>query len=174
MEINLENREQIIALLREGICPICGKGPFKVPLLHVTQAHGITQKELKDKVMISHVKGFSDKELHDKRSKEAKEGQAAGILHSCRRKKGEKHTEIAKKKQAFMAKTQNKNLPGIAAAKKARSKPVCKISPDGSIKIYNSFSEAAEDNDIPVSSISRAISGKFKTAGGCGWKELKD
>jgi len=155
MEINLENRGKIIALLEQGICPICGKGPFKVPLLHITQAHGIPQNKLKDALMISHIKGFSEKELHDKRSKEAKERQAAGTLHP-NLGKDRKHTEKTKGKQAFTAKTKG-NPNATEAVKKARSKAVCRISDTGEVdKIYNSITDAAKDNNIRISSIARA------------------
>lgn len=170
MEINVENREEIIALLEQGICPICGRDSFKVPLLHIVQAHGIPQNKLKDTLMISQIRGFSDKELHNKRSIIAKERLAAGILYP-KPQKGKKHGKATKEKMAYMAKTKNKSQSGITAAKKVRSKPVCRILESGEVdKIYSSISEAARDNDIRISSIARAVTGEYATAGGYRWK----
>lgn len=39
---------QAAAYLREGVCPICGRGTFKVPATHVASVHGIDRFALRD------------------------------------------------------------------------------------------------------------------------------
>lgn len=79
MEINTENRDKIIALLREGVCPICGK-IFKSPVTHISVIHGMSRFELKGKLMIGQRHGFASPELSEKYRKLAIKHNTSEVL----------------------------------------------------------------------------------------------
>jgi hypothetical protein len=52
-----DNRDVSRAYVREGLCPICGAGPFAVVALHVQRKHDVDKDELRD--MLGVYKGTS-------------------------------------------------------------------------------------------------------------------
>jgi hypothetical protein len=168
MEISLENREKIIALLKEGTCPICGRKGFGNPLVHINRTHGMSKNEVKDALMISHLCGFAGEKLSQTSRETAKKNRAAGKWYVGQNKGNKGHTKATKEKQAFIQKEifkQNPNLllkfkEGSKNANKRQEKPVLRISPNGDIKEYQGVSYAARALGIDASSISKAIRGK--------------
>lgn len=73
-------REQAICSLKNGICPICEKEGFKMPMGHIRQRHGIFAKELKDELLLSRNKGFCDDNLSKLRREQALKMCGEGIL----------------------------------------------------------------------------------------------
>lgn len=179
MEINLENKDKILALLREGICPICGK-QFKMPLVHINHIHGIKKNELKDALMIGRQEGFTTPEIR-KKLKESGGSSNNGITAGNFGKRDEvsKEKMSIKKKmyftnhpeklQAFMEGSK-RILPD--ARKKALEftrKRVVRVSESGEIKNYKSMSDAARENNVSVGGLSDCLSGKYRTLGGYFW-----
>ena len=182
VEISASNREKIIALLREGVCPICGK-KFINPLNHISKKHGIPANELKDTILVGHLKSFSSPELSAKLSQAAISQNRAAQLQPGY---GEKHTTTAKKKIRMATLDEYKKNPEhlaafknsnkkIGAQKSAATtrKPVVRISNTGEIKTYGSISEAATDNKVSISSISRCVNGKQSEAIGYKWQYVE-
>lgn len=62
MEISIENRDNIIQLLNNGICPICNN-KYANPLLHISKKHGIKPRELKNILLIKVKSSFVSPEL---------------------------------------------------------------------------------------------------------------
>jgi hypothetical protein len=71
LDIIAENREEIITLLREGTCPICGKKGCKAPLMHMAKKHGTDSKTIKERLNIAKRTGFASEETHELMSKSA-------------------------------------------------------------------------------------------------------
>ena len=82
MEISLENRDTIIALLREGQCPICG-GKYVNPLLHISKKHGIKPREIRDILLIKAKSSFVAPELRQKMSNNAIRHNKATVMHNA-------------------------------------------------------------------------------------------
>jgi hypothetical protein len=167
LEINLENREEIIALLKQGTCPICGRTGFRRPLKHINSKHGMPKNEVKDALMISHLCGFVDEDASKISRDTAKKNRAAGKWTVGQNKGGIKeHTKTAKTKMSFIQKEIfKKDADGLIkeAAKNAykkQEKPVLRISPNGDVKEYRGVNYAARALGIDASSISKAIRGK--------------
>jgi hypothetical protein len=168
MEISLENREKIIALLKEGTCPICGRKGFGNPLGHINRTHGISKNEVKDALMISHLCGFAGEKLSQASRESAKKNRAAGKWYVGQNKGNKGHTKTTKDKLAFIQKEAFKKNPdllmkfkeGNKNAHKRQEKPVLRISPNGDIKEYRGVNYAARALGIDASSISKAIRGK--------------
>jgi len=170
MEINLENKKQIIALLRDGTCPICGKNGFVNPLAHVTKIHGIGKRELKDLLLLPHSNGFASPELAEKLSTYAKKQTSKEWIN---RYSG-RHSEITKKKMHSKALADPKRprtlkkATATAASKKKRA--VVRMSEFGEEKEYTSLTEAAADNNAITANIHHCLTGKAKTCAGYKWK----
>lgn len=181
MDITLENRDRIIALLREGICPICGK-KYANPLIHISKTHGIPAEEFKDTLLLRRNRGFASPEVSEKyRQVAIRSNHAKNLTPGNKLKK----TSIEKRKQQFAIKDHYKKHPEHLKAfkegqrknakKAARTsavvtqKPVVRVSETGEIKHYKSISDAARENKISTGSICRCISGKYRTAGGYFW-----
>ena len=102
MGITEENRERIIALLKNGECFICGKKGFKNIMGHVVRAHGINSTELKDELLLSRNSGFWSEEIKTEYSKRAKEKNYVSYIP--RDFKRNKCDEASKKKRSIMCK----------------------------------------------------------------------
>lgn len=154
MEISLENREKIIALLKEGTCPICGKEGIKNPLGHVSFVHKIPAKELKDRLLLGRTTNtFFAKENAQKQSNNAKRQGLRPVTYN----RFKKHTDLAKQKISF-----------------ANSKPVIRISPNGDVKLFKSVVAAAKECNITDAAIRACLYGRTKTSAGYRWKYLKE
>lgn len=149
MEINLENREKIIALLKEGTCPICGQRGFMNPLGHISKAHKLPSKELKDKLLLGYIKNtFYSRDSSKKQSRNAVVKNTYKLLGS----KFKEHTQLAKKKISL-----------------ANSKQIIRISKD-EIKLYKSITDAAIDNDVSNGAIQACLTGRSNLSAGYYWE----
>lgn len=183
MDINLTNRDKIIALLREGTCPICGKR-YKMPLQHISKTHGIPKNDLKDILLISHRAGFATPEFSQKVGETIR--RTKPWLKDAVRNKDSKYTPVYKEKIRRAVKKRYAEQPELlqqfkqgqlrnaknAAEKSAAvtKKAVMRINPDnGETKIYTSLTEAAKDNNITAGNISRAARGLYALSGGFKW-----
>ena len=181
MDITLENRDRVIALLREGTCPICGK-KYANPLIHIAKMHGIPAKEFKDALLLRRNRGFASPEVSEKcRQVALRSNNARNLTPGNELKK----TGLEKRKQQFATKDHYRKHPEHlkafkegqrkSAKKAARAsavvtqKPVVRVSETGEIKEYKSISDAARENKISTGNISSCINGKYRTAGGYFW-----
>ena len=57
--------------------------------------------------------------------------------------------------------------------KRRNRKPVARIDKEGNVVEYRSIQEAAKENYLERSSITKALTGKIKTAAGCEWIYLE-
>ena len=57
--------------------------------------------------------------------------------------------------------------------KRRNRKPVARIDKEGNVIEYRSIQEAAKENYLERSSITKALTGKIKTAAGCEWIYLE-
>ena len=65
MEITIENKDKIIALLREGVCPLCNKSHVE-PLKHLSRTHKMLAKEIKDALLLPRDYSFTTEELSER------------------------------------------------------------------------------------------------------------
>lgn len=145
MDITPENKNKIIALLREGICPICGKKGFSVPLSHVNRVHGIDRVELKQSIGIGLHHTFTTVECHEALSTSAKRNKHADRINSTVRQS-----------------------PDVRQERQLR--PVTRIDPvTGETVNYRSVSEAARNNNVTKQAISSCILGRTRTCKGYVW-----
>jgi hypothetical protein len=172
MEINLENRDKIIALLREGTCPICGKKGYRLPLQHITKKHGITASELKDRLLIGH--GNSPFIPLDLRERWKEIGKENAKNKDWRYQGLYKHNEVYKTKMSARAKEDKnrlehlKNASKQAAVKKRKS--VLRISENGETVEYESMAEAARANSCYAAGICKCTQGKTEKYRGYKWE----
>lgn len=144
MEISLANRDAIVALLREGICPLCG-GKYVNPLLHISKKHGIKPREIREALLIKVKTSFVSQELREAMSNNAIKRNAVLPMHNADKKEYPKPTKL----KTIAAQENGKHINNKKAIKR--------ISPDGEIKIYKSMLEAGKDNNIDYSTISHCI-----------------
>jgi len=145
MEITPANRAKIIALLREGTCPICGRQGLTCPLLHIAKAHGIPHREFKKASGVGMRRGFISPELClQKREAALRNKCAERILQTPR------------------------STPDIRQV--GQLKPVVRVNADGTTTNYRSVSEAARQNGVTKNAISNCLRGVAKTCAGCRWE----
>ena len=180
MDITLENRDKVTALLREGVCPICGKTGYLNPLTHITKMHKIGEVELKDRLMMPHCYSFTSAQTKEKQKIIAKKNNTVEKLLSVR-KSGEKHDATSKNKMSYLrqeavkdpkvrARLQDISPIGAKRAAAVRSRRVVRIAPNGEQKEYNSITEAARANNTGISNIAQCLRGVSKTAVGYEWR----
>lgn len=178
MEISIENRDKIIALLREGTCPICGKKGFKIPLVHVARAHGISRTEIKSMILLGQRNGFLDPEYRKRKTEYA---QKQNILSQFKGKPQKFSSVDGSKAISYSAKKRykagliplNKGNPDIDSIKKAQRKAIIGVNYDGDTIKYASIKEAAEAHGVTITAISNCLRGKSKTCAGCKWQYIK-
>lgn len=174
MEINLENREKIIALLHEGICPICGRNGLKVPLIHIARSHKINRIEFKDLILLGKRNGFMDPECKENKVTYCKDKNT--VAHMVKRGNGVKTTNS--KAISYAAKQHYrdgllrlaKGNPNKQSIVEAQSKPVVRIAGSGGTTEYPSIKAAAEANGVTLAAVSNCLRGITKSSAGCKWK----
>jgi hypothetical protein len=144
MDIDLENRDKIIALLREGTCPICNRKRLASPLAHIAKTHGIPHKEFKDAIGIALKYGFASSELSKIRHESALRNEMAARINATIR-------------------------PTPDARQSKQIKKVARVAPDGTTTEYRSISEAARKNGVSFSAVSNCLRGISKTCAGYEW-----
>lgn len=89
--------ERKIAMLEAGMCPECGKGPFRVVLRHINAAHDIPRRDYKLQLGLGLRGGFAAPDLAEQRRGMANRlhaegkllGQAAGLSPEQKAKRKE-------------------------------------------------------------------------------------
>lgn len=176
MDITLENRDRIIALLREGTCPICGKKGLKNPLIHVHHQHGLDRKGLKDIIMLRRSFNFTSAETKEKQKKAALKNNAVDNLRG--KQHPQKHDTIEKEKMSYIKKEKFKTdvkyaeklQEVLTAGREETLRKIVRISADGTTVEYSSLTQAAKENKISISAISNCLAGRTKTCAGFTWK----
>ncbi len=180
MEITLENKEKIIALLREGICPICGN-KYKNPLCHLNKKHGIPKKQLKDTLLIKQKSSFVAPYLSEKLRETAIKHNLVSHMHAAERVNPD-ITDAAREKHRISMSNQWKRNPALREASrkniqkagkksaKSRRKPVIRIDDDGNTTLYDSIKDAANANGVPSSSVISCLKGISHKSAGYKWK----
>lgn len=46
------------------LCPFCGKGPYKAPLMHIAKIHGLSHQEVREMAGVSMSASFTDPDTH--------------------------------------------------------------------------------------------------------------
>jgi len=177
MEINIENREQIIKLLQAGICPICGKGNFKNPLQHTRQAHFLNSQEFKDILLLNRDTGFASLDLSEKHRQNALKNDSVHTMLNNRPKIDVNPTDLTKTKFSNTIKTKldtdfKYKEYMLKKAKKAQQKahivrqiPVVRIADNEQENIYESITDAAKANGVTIGAIRYALQHNTKSAG---------
>lgn len=176
MEITLKNREKILSLLKEGVCPICGRAGLKIPLIHITRMHNINRIEFKNLITLGQRNGFLDQEYLKRKLEYAKNKQILSRFKNKPQKK--EKSDTAKKAISYLAKQRyasgkiklNKGNPDINSIIKAQSKPIVCIDSNGNEKQYANITEAAKEHGITIQAISKCLNGRSKTSAGYKWK----
>lgn len=75
--------EVVKAHLDQQLCPWCGRGPFKVVALHVSQTHGIGRKELRDLAGLKANDSICSDEVSKHRRQLALERDAISAVHDA-------------------------------------------------------------------------------------------
>lgn len=57
-------REQAAEMIRAQICPVCRRGPWKIPLGHVSRMHGIDAFAMRDACGLTVTESVTDEETH--------------------------------------------------------------------------------------------------------------
>lgn len=70
-------RDQARDMLRDRICPICRRGPWKIPLGHVARMHGIDAFTMRDVCGLTVTESVTDEETHAKFSAQPRDMTAA-------------------------------------------------------------------------------------------------
>lgn len=71
--------ERVRAMLAEGLCPWCGSGPYKSPLCHTFQAHGMHKREVRDLALVDLSYRFTSPELSARLSAIRKEQDLSAL-----------------------------------------------------------------------------------------------
>ena len=184
MEISIENREKIIAMLSQGICPICNKS-YLEPLRHISRSHGISAREIKDALLLPRSSSFIPQEQSEKYRQNAIEhdfksrfvpGKTKKPDSNTREKMREKAISRLKERpellQAFKEGKKKAQSNAIERSNETNRKSVMKISPNGEIKAYKSMADAERDGNVHNSNISRCIKYKRLDSRGNRWSLL--
>lgn len=171
MEISPGNKEQIVALLNQGICPFCGK-TYLVILRHISRKHGIPAKELKDILLLPHKSSFLPSEQSEKYRQIAIKNDLKSNLIPGLKKNPE---PLTRQKMKGGAVSHLKEHPEhLQVLRKSKHRAVIRISANSEIKTYESIEEAAKDNNLNVTTISRYVRHKRLDRQGNKWVYLKD
>lgn len=81
----------IIRCLEAGECPWCSAGPFRVPISHISRAHGIDRFEIRDMIGVPIVRKFTDPDYSEQRSETTKRMLEQGILTTKHANPGTPH-----------------------------------------------------------------------------------
>lgn len=65
--------EEAADLLRRQVCPVCGEGPWKSPLNHISRKHGIARAEAREACGLTTVESVIAPDLHSHLSEVQKE-----------------------------------------------------------------------------------------------------
>lgn len=77
--------EEARASLRRQMCPVCGEGPWKSPLLHVAKKHGIDSRSMRETCGITSVEVVADPELSEQCAERARAADATALIAASRR-----------------------------------------------------------------------------------------
>lgn len=170
MDINSDNKEKIIALLNQGICPLCGK-TYLVVLRHISRSHKIPASELKDILLLNRKISFLPPELSEKYRQIAIKNDLKSNLIPGLKKNPESLTKEKMKGKQFL---HLKECPEhLRTLHNSIKNPVVRIS-ENEIKTYESIEEAAKDNNLHISTISRYVRHNRLDLQGNKWLYLKD
>jgi len=170
MEINIENRDKIIAMLNQGICPLCGKA-YLVVLRHISRNHKIPAKELKDILLLNRRVGFLPPEQSEKYRQIAIINDLKSNLIPGLKKNPESLTKEKMKARAIL---HLRECPEhLQTLHNSIKNAVVRIS-DNEIKTYESIKDAAKDNNVHITTISRYVRHNRLDLQGNKWVYLKD
>jgi hypothetical protein len=101
------------AMLREQLCPICKRGPWKSPLNHAARKHGVDAFAMRNACGLTTIESVVDPELHLRFSERSQGAGVAAETHAAARRRKRKRITAAGK--AALA----KNLPARAAEERS-------------------------------------------------------
>ena len=90
------------------LCPFCGKGPYKVPVLHITQTHGIDKKELREMAQVPLSASFTAPDTFAAHSARAKANPQ--LTDEVRAKSKATRQETGRRKTAAMVNSARRAL----------------------------------------------------------------
>lgn len=166
MNISLENKEKIVALIKQGICPVCNKS-FLVVLRHISRSHGIPARDLKDILLLSRRSSFISAEQSEKYRQIAVINNLGANLVPGRKVEAEPLTREKVKEKMFShykSDTEHRNI-----IREKAKKAVMRISSNKIVKEYDSIESAAKDVKLNRSTISRYIRYKRLDKQGGSW-----
>jgi hypothetical protein len=173
MEIKLENRERIIALLKNGICPVCGRSGLKIPLIHVTRSHGIDRLEFKNMILLGQRNGFMDTEHRERKVEHCKKVNTVKRMKkrgTMRKPNGKAISRANKQHYKNGRISLVKGNPNKQSIIDAQSKPIIRISANGDTLEYLSIKDAGKANGVTLAAISNCLRGKTKSSAGYKWE----
>lgn len=73
-------QEQAQEMLRRQVCPVCGEGPWKSPLIHASKRHGINKRTMREACGMTLVDSVADPELSQRFSERMRESGFDGSI----------------------------------------------------------------------------------------------
>jgi hypothetical protein len=171
MDIALENKDKIVALLNQGVCPLCN-GKYVNPLKHIARTHAIPANDLKDTLLLPRKTSFLPPEQSDKHRQTAIEHDFKSTFSSARNRKDHlseltrekmkvKRLEVIKDSPELLEKfkegANRARVQAVSNSNEINRRSVIRISPDGVVRTYKSMSEAGRDTGLDSSNVSRCI-----------------
>jgi hypothetical protein len=156
-----------------GICPYCGRGPFKMLAGHTYRAHAVDKRELRDKAGLNYSDSILSPEQHAKKSAKAKKDFEEGrILLTPGGTKGLKPrwSPAGKKarseasKRAYSPEARARGAETVRDRNRQRIDDECNlvtktyekiVNENG--RVYGAVIETARRLDMPVSVVTRRL-----------------
>jgi len=172
LEISLENRDKIIAMLDMGICPVCGKANLKLPLQHLRIGHQICAAELRCALVIPNRHTFASQDFSEKISESNIRRNDIDKLNANLPPLNERIKLVIAATKKFKNTPESKQRYGDLArqGQDAAKKSVIRIDKENKSVTFDSTVSAAKSTGLHPTSVYRALTGKYKTAGGYRWK----
>jgi hypothetical protein len=90
--------DELVALLRDGMCPVCGEGPYKMVLQHIRMRHGLNADEFRKRFGLNRTAHFVAPDTHTKLSACAVErGYVLNLTEPARQYRAELADGVRKK-----------------------------------------------------------------------------
>nr|DAL17840.1 MAG TPA_asm: ROS/MUCR transcriptional regulator protein [Caudoviricetes sp.] len=99
-------RDEAIAMLKEGICPLCKVSPFRMPLGHLNRMHGWPRESVREHLGVSGKEVFTSPDLH---LDNAERGREAGMPADVRKRSIQVRAERGRRKTEALTRASREN-----------------------------------------------------------------
>lgn len=106
--------------LRRLMCPVCGEGPWKLPLTHVAKRHGIDRFSMRDACGLTTTESLGDPATLQRRADLSRGRDMSAITEASRSRKKQRWTKAGRAGNAArLAAWEQENPEAAAAAHRA-------------------------------------------------------